>query len=67
MDVLQVKFGPIPEHKGSPVFLILSLIVGFVIFVLLIVVCLKMKICQKIKRRVSKKEVTYEMYGEFKE
>ena len=66
-DILAINEGdPGPYHKVNGLF-IAFMVVGGIGLLISLVLCWKFSCCRKLKNKFTKKQITYEMYGEFRD
>ena len=57
-----------PETYHEKNFILIGVfVVAVILFLVSMIICWRFKCYQKIKRKFMKKEIVYEMYGEFKD
>ena len=65
MKVKKVEFGEPKPHGKGVFFIVLGVILSIVVFVVIVMCCCRFG--KKLKNRIFKKEISYEMYGEFRD
>ena len=65
--VLAIEFGEPEPHREISIALLVAIVIGGVLLVVCGTMCWRFKCWRKLKDRLVKREISYEMYGEFRD
>ena len=65
--VLAIEFGEPAPHREISIALLVVIVIGGVLLVVGGMMCWRFKCWRKLKDRLVRREISYEMYGEFRD